>query len=358
MLRIVFPIVLVLIFTSVSGYFLYTRSARTADDYQTATPFRTDIDKTIIANGTITPRKQVLIKPQISGVIHAIYVKPGDAIKKNDPIALIQPYPDPIDVSAAEGTLRDARIRYQYQQRDYTRTNQLFKEGFLPQVEFEQSQMALKLSRQSLATAQRNLEIVKSGASTELSRSASEVRATVSGLVLERTVELGTFVIESNTFNEGTTIVTIADMADLVFKGQVDEPDAGMLSLGIPTTLTVGAFPDSVFTGAIEFISPKATVKDGRITFEVRSSLSLSADIFVRAGYSAVAEIVVDRREQVLAIPERYLTFEDSEPFVRVEVGAGVFEDRPLSLGLSNGLVVEIKDGIGEGDIFRIAAKE
>ncbi len=358
MKKVAFPIVLVLFFISMSGYFLYTRSVGTAAEYQTSSPFRTDIEKTIIANGSITPRKQIIIKPQISGVINAVSVKPGDAVKKDDLLVLIQPYPEPIIVSEAESKLRDARIRVEYQDREYTRSKQLFYQRFIPRVEFERSQMELKLAEQNLATAQRNVEIVQSGASTELARSASEVRATVSGLVLERPVELGTFVIESNTFNEGTTIVTIADMTDLMFKGQVDEPDAGLLSTNRPTTMTVGAFPGTMFTGKIEFIAPKATVKDGRITFEVRSSLDLREDFFVRAGYSAVATIVIERREQVLAIAERYLQFENSQPFVSVEVAPNVFENRPLTLGLSNGLAVEVTDGIEEGDQFRIMVTE
>jgi len=354
MMRGLMLVVSVLVFSAVSGYFLYTRSASTSDEYQTAVPFFADIERTIVANGTITPRQEVVIKPHISGVIKEIYVMPGDAVTQNDLLALIQPYPDPIDVSEAESKLRDAQIRFKHQQREFTRTKQLYKKRYIPRVEFEESHMELQLAKQNLGATQRNVEIVRSGASTELDQSASEIRATVSGLVLERTVEVGAFVIESNEFNVGTSIVTIADMADLLFKGQVDEPDAGLLAVGMPVTLTVGAFPEATFTGAIEFLSPKALVKDGRTTFEVRSSVTLRADRFVRAGYSAVANIVVARREQVLAISERNLLFKDGQPFVPVEIQPKKFEDRMLTLGLSDGLVIEVQDGLQEEERFRI----
>ncbi|GJL55327.1 MAG: RND transporter MFP subunit [Nitrospirales bacterium] len=354
MMRMLLLVVSILVFSAVSGYFLYTRSVSTADEYQMAMPFRADIERSIVANGTITPRQQVVIKPHISGVIKEVYVLPGDAVKQNDLLALIQPYPDPIDVSAAQSKLREAQIRLKHQQRELTRTKQLYKKRYLPRVEYEEAHMEWQLAKQNFAAAQRNVEIVRSGASTELDQSASEIRATVSGLVLERTVEVGAFVIESNEFNVGTSIVTIADMSDLIFKGQVDEPDAGRLERGMPTTLIVGAFPDTTFTGVIEFLSPKALVKDGRTTFEVRSSVTLKADRFVRAGYSAVAHIIVDRREQVLAISERNLLFKAGRPFVPVEIHPEQFEDRVLTLGLSDGLVVEVQDGLREDERFRI----
>ncbi len=351
-------VVSILVFSAVSGYFLYTRSASTSDDYQTAVPFFADIERTIVANGTITPRQEVVIKPHISGVIKELYVTPGDAVQQNDLLALIQPYPDPIDVSEAESKLRDAQIRFKHQQHRFTRVQQLYKKEYITRVEFDDSYLELQLAKQNLGAAQRNVEIVRSGASTELEQSASEIRATVSGLVLERTVEVGAFVIESNEFNVGTSIVTIANMADLIFKGQVDEPDAGLLDVGMPVALTVGAFPETAFTGAIEFLSPKALVKDGRTTFEVRSSVSLKADRFVRAGYSAVARIVVDRREQVLAISERNLLFKDGQPFVPVETHPERFEERVLTLGLSDGLVVEVQDGLHQDERFRVLPRQ
>ncbi len=340
-----------------SAFFLYLRSSVTAENYQIATPLRATIMKKVVANGMIIPRQEVKIKPQISGVIEHIAVKRGDTVKKHDLIATIEPYPDPMEISVAETQLRDARVRFDHAKRQFLRNNKLFQKETITRHDYDQAHLDFRLAEQHLASAERNVEIVKTGASRELGRSASDIRATINGVVLERPIEVGTFVIESNTFNEGTTIVTLADMTDLIFKGQVDEPDAGTLVIDMPTDITVGAFPEKILKGHIEFIAPKATTsKDGRITFEIRAGLHLDPKLFVRAGYSATADIVTDRRENVLAIPEQYLTFIDDQPTIYVENSSHAFETRTIQVGLSDGLMVEIKDGLSEHDHIRVQA--
>jgi len=356
-IRTIVSVALVLAIAAGSSYFLYSRSTVTAEHYQIGNPFRATIEKTVVANGTIVPRQEVKIKPQISGVIDQILVERGDTVKRHELLAIVEPFPDPIDVSAAETQLRDARIRFEHARKQFRRINMLFQKQTITRNEFDQAHMEFRLAEQNLAAAKRHVEIVKTGASKELGRSASEIRATISGVVLERPIELGTFVIESNNFNEGTTIVTLADMTDLIFKGEVDEADAGQLKVGMPTALTVGAFPNEVMEGHIEFIAPKATLKNGRITFEIRAGLqrdALDAALFVRAGYSATAEVVAQRREQVLAIPERYLSFVDEQPTVFIETAPQVFEPRPLQVGISNGLIIEVQDGLSEEDRIRM----
>ncbi|MDR4495833.1 MAG: efflux RND transporter periplasmic adaptor subunit [Nitrospirales bacterium] len=340
---------------SASAFFLYLRSSVIAEDYQLVSPVRATIVQKVTANGMIIPRQEVKIKPQISGVIEHILVKRGDRVQKHDLLATIEPYPNPMDISVAETQLRDARVRYNHATRQYLRYKKLYEKETVTRHDYDQVHLDFKLAEQNLSSAKRNVEIVKTGASRELGRSASEVRATIGGMVLERPIEIGTFVIESNTFNEGTTIVTLADMTDLIFKGQVDEPDAGKLAIDMPVGITVGAFPEKVLNGIIEFIAPKAvTSKEGRITFEIRAGLKLDPNLFVRAGYSATADIVVDRREQVLAIPEQYLNFIEDQPTLFVEIAPQKFEARPIEVGISDGLKVEITKGLTEHDRIRV----
>ncbi|MGD9850575.1 MAG: efflux RND transporter periplasmic adaptor subunit [Nitrospirales bacterium] len=355
MIRTILLAVLGVVVVTASAFFLYLRSSVTAEDYQLVSPVRATIVKKIVANGMIVPRQEVTIKPQISGVIERIAVERGDRVNKNDLIAIVQPFPDPIDINAAEARLRDAGVHFKYAKRQFFRNKELLQKKYIAFRDYEQIHMEFRLAEEELASAKRNLEIVQTGASKELGRSASEIRATISGIVLERPIEVGTFVIESNTFNEGTTIVTLADMSDLIFNGQVDEPDAGTLVVDMPADITVGAFPDKVLKGHIEFISPKAvTSKEGRITFEIRAGLDLDPNLFVRAGYSATAEIVTDPRENVLAIPERYLSFIEEQPTIFVEISPESFEARPIQVGISDGLMVEITDGLNEHDRIRV----
>jgi HlyD family secretion protein len=347
-------LILVLGLVGMSGYALYLKSVRPSQPHQTIHPFRATIRQAIIANGTIVPRKEVNVKPQISGVIQRLMVDRGDAVKVGDLIAVIRPLPDPGDVNAAEGELRNARLGHLRARQDFERVEALVKRNAASREEYEKLWTELRLAEQRLTTAQRRLEIVQTGASAALGRSASEVRATISGMVLERPVEIGTFVIETNTFNEGTTIVAIADMSDLTFRGKVDEPDAGSLRVGMPVSVTIGAFAGERFEGRLEFIAPKAVEKDGLTTFEIRAGLARKADRFVRAGYSATADIVVARREEVLALPERYVHFQDGQPYVMIETAPGRFEPRTITLGLSDGITTEVTSGLSEDDRVQV----
>jgi hypothetical protein len=228
-------------------------------------------------------------------------VERGDVVKAIDLIAVIHPLPNPSDVNTAEGELHNARIGHLHAKQEFERV---------------------------------------------------EAFATISGMVLERPVEIGTFVIETNTFNKGTAIVVIADTSDLTFRGKVDEPDPGSLRVGMPMSVTLGAFPGERFEGRLEFIAPKAVEKDGITTFEIRAGLALKADRFVRAGYSATADIVVAQRAEVLALPERYVHFQDGPPYVMIETAPGLFEQRTITLGLSDGITTGVISSLNEGCIW------
>jgi HlyD family secretion protein len=243
-----------------SGYALYLKSMRPSQTYQTTHPFRTTIRHTIIANGTSVPRKEVSVKPQISGIIQKILVERGDVVKASDLIAVIHPLPNPSDVNTAEGELHNARIGHLHAKQEFERVEAFVKRNAASQNEYEKLRTELHLAEQRLTTARRHLEIVHTGASAALGRSASEVRATISGMVLERLIEIGTFVIKTNTFNEGIAIVVIADTSDLTFRGKVNEPGAGSLRVGMPMSVTLGAFPKgSSSSGRSRLGSPMAS---------------------------------------------------------------------------------------------------
>jgi HlyD family secretion protein len=352
--KVLLATVLVIGLVGASGYFLYLKSTRPPRVYQTIQPFHTTIRQTIVANGTIMPRKEVYVKPQISGIIQKLLVERGDLVQAGALIAVIRPLPNPGDVNTAEAELRNARIAHLHAQQEFERIEGLLKRNGVARAEYDKLQTDLRLAEQRVTAAQRKLEIVQTGASAALGRSASEVRATVGGMILERPVETGAFVIETNTFNEGTTIVSIADMSDLVFRGKVDEPDAGSLRVGMPVSVTVGALPHERFEGRLDFIAPKATDKDGVITFEIRVGLAHKPDRLVRAGYSATAELVVAQRDRVLALPERYVQFQNGQAYVMCETAPGVFALRKIALGLSDGITTEIVSGLSADDRVRV----
>jgi HlyD family secretion protein len=336
-----------------SAYFLYINSVRPAQSYQTVRPLRATIRLTIVANGTLVPRKEVNVKPQMSGVIEKILVERGDIVRVGDLLAMIRPLPNPSDVNAAESELRNARIARAHAKQEFDRSNELFKRNLIPRADNDKLKTDLQLAEERVTAAQRRLEIVQTGASADLGRSASEVRATIAGMVLERPVEIGAFVIETNTFNDGTTIVSIADMSDLIFKGKVDEPDAGNLRVGMPASVAAGALDGERFQGKLDFIAPKSTDKDGLTTFEIRVTLKAGGDRMVRAGYSATAEFVVAQRDQVLTLPERYVRFRKGRAYVAVETAPGKSEEQVVTLGLSDGINTEITSGLSENDRVR-----
>jgi HlyD family secretion protein len=337
-----------------SAYLIYPKARRSEAEYRTIEAAPATIRRAVIANGTIAPRKEVNVKPQISGVIEKVLVARGDVVRTGELLAVIRPLPNPADVSAAEAELDSARISQQHAEQDFRRIERLFRRDLVARADYEKLERDLQLAEQRLAAARRRLEIVMTGASTALGRSASEVRATAPGTILERPIEIGAFVIESNTFNEGTTIVSIADMSDLVFRGKVDEPDAGSLRLGMPAAVAIGALPGERYDARLDFIAPKAVEKDGVTTFEIRAALTLKPGRVVRAGYSATAEVVVAHRERALALPERALQFRAGRPYVTVETAPGIWESRSVELGVSDGITTEIVSGLRPGERVRL----
>ncbi|MEM9556717.1 MAG: efflux RND transporter periplasmic adaptor subunit [Acidobacteriota bacterium] len=334
-------------------FYLNEQSQEEPVRYATQAPTRAEIVKKTVATGSVVPRKEVEIKPQISGIVDELYVEPGDTVARGDLIARIQVVPDMVRLNDAEARVAQARITLQNAELDVERNRRLVDDGTISESAFQQFQQALDTARQELEAAGSNLEIVQKGA-TARSGAASNtlVRSTIDGMVLEVPVEEGNSVIEANTFNDGTTLATVADMDEMVFEGKVDESEVGKLELGMELLLTVGAIDQETFRAALEHIAPKGVEEDGAIQFEIRAAIELDeAAPFLRANYSANADIVLDRRIDVLAIDEALLQFDpEQRPFVEVLVEPDRFERRDVEIGLSDGLMIEIVDGLEESE--------
>lgn len=327
--------------------FLYERSKAPDVVHETEAPVVADIVRKTVATGAIVPREEIDIKPRVSGVIAELFVEPGVIVKKGDRIAKIRLIPNVVNLNTAESSRRSAQIAMNHAKAELGRIESLASQGAASGEELERARMTLSLRREELAAAQSNIQLLKEGASGRTDRASTEVTSTVDGMVLALPVKVGVSVIESNTFNEGTTIATVADMGDMIFLGKVDESDVGKLKEGMELQIKVGALADVPVAGKLEYISPKGVTREGAIEFEIRAAIEGRADgPLLRAGYSANADIVLDRRDKVLAIPENLLQFEDEKPFVEVEVGPQQFERREVELGLSDGIKVEVRGGV------------
>lgn len=346
--------VLVLIWTFV---FLWQKSRPEKVVYQIVTPDTLTIEKKTVATGKVEPRDEVLIKPQISGIISELYKEAGQKVKAGDVLAKVKVIPEMGTLNAAESRVNVAKLNMEQTKREYDRTKQLYESKVIAREEYEKSETALKQAREELQSAQDNLEIVRDGIAKRSAQfSNTQIRATITGMILDVPVKVGNSVIQSNNFNDGTTIASIADMGDMIFKGKIDETEVGRIREGMPLTLTVGALKDSKFEATLEYISPKSIEENGAILFEIKAAAQIPDTVFVRAGYSANAEIILDKRDNVLAIPESTVEFQQDSAFVQVVVSeepVQKFEKRAVKVGLSDGIHIEVLEGITATDRIR-----
>lgn len=346
-------LILTAIVISFSGalYYLYQKNNESPEQFLTEKPSLQTIVKKTIATGSILPLEEVLIKPNISGVIEKIYVKGGDRVKTGDLIAQIKVVPNLSALNDAKDNIAAAQIAVSDQSRNFERQERLFEKKVISAADFQVAEIALKQANQRLTAAQKRYDIIKTGTTKGLGAAANTlIRATVSGMVLEVPVEVGNQVIESNTFNEGTTIAAIADVNEMIFEGKIDESEVGKISEGLPLEITVGALEDEKFEGRLDYIAPKGKKENGAIQFEIEGKLSLAPGVFIRAGLSANAAIILEKATSVLAIKESLLQFDKqtNAPFVEVAVGEQDFERRDLVLGVSDGIYVAVLSGIDE----------
>ena len=347
----IFAVVIVLSIFVYTIYFLYEKSQAKPVVFETSVPFKTEIIKSTVATGSVVPRKEIMIKPQVSGIVEELYVEAGDMVKKGDLIAKIKIIPDMVNLNNAQSRVNRAKINYEDAKRQYERQKDLFDQGVVAKAEFEPYDLALKNATEEIDAAENNLELIKEGQTKKAGAVTNTlVRSTAEGMVLDVPVEVGFSVIESNTFNDGTTIASVADMGDMVFEGKIDETEVGKIREGMPLILTVGAIEEASFSATLEHISPKGVEENGAIQFEIKANVELQKDQFIRAGYSANAKVVLDRTDSVLAIPESLLQFEDDSSFVEVEIAPQQFEKRFIKTGLSDGINVEVKSGLSLED--------
>ena len=337
--------------------FLWKKSQPQPDVYEELRPEMGDIVKTTIVTGKIEPRNEVSVKPQISGIITEILKEAGDPVSSGEVIAKVKVIPDMNQLSSAEARLRLAKLNAAQAQTDYEREKVLYDKGLVSREEYEKQLQTYNQCAEEVRAAEDNLEVVRDGVSrSNASASSTLIRSTISGLILDVPVKVGNSVILSNTFNDGTTIATVANMNDLIFRGNIDETEVGNLVSGMPMTITIGALHDLRLSAILEYISPKAVESNGANQFEIKAAVSVGTGGRIRSGYSANAEIVVSDARQVVTLPESAISFEGGKTYVYLVKGSGenkTYERREVQTGLSDGLKIEIKKGLTTKDLVR-----
>ncbi len=336
-------------------WFLWAKSRKPETVYQTETAKVADIVKKAVATGSVVPRREVAIKPRVSGIIEELYVEPGKQVKNGDLIAKVRLVPDMVNLANAQNRVAKAKIALESAQADHERNQPLVKDGTISRAAFQPFETALRNAQAEMDAARDNLGLIQKGISRSTGGASNTlVRSTIAGTVLEVPVEVGNSVIEANTFNDGTTIATIADMNDMIFKGVVDESEVGKLRAGMTLLLTIGAVEGKPIEATLEHIAPKGVEKEGAIQFEIRAALLPQQDVTIRANYSANADIVLDRRTQKLAIAESLLQFDGDKAYVEVETAPQTFERRNVVTGLSDGIQVEVVSGVTAKDKIKV----
>ncbi len=355
-LKIFFGVLLLGIF-AYTIYFLYQKSQTKPIVYETTTAFVSNIIKKTTATGSVVPRYEIEIKPQVSGIIEEIYIEAGKSINKGDLIAKVKIIPNMVALNNAESRVNRAKINLENAKRNYDRQKELLDENVIAQTEFEAYELAYDNAVEELTSAKDNLDLVKEGQTKSSGKPTNTlIRSTITGMILDVPVEIGNSVIESNTFNAGTTIATVADMADMIFKGKIDESEVGKISEGMPLILSIGALENVFFDADLEHISPKGVEENGAIQFEIKANVKLKSDKFIRAGYSANADIVLDRVDSVLTVSESLLKFENDTAFVEVETAPQQFEKRFIETGLSDGINIEVLSGLTKDDKIKMSS--
>lgn len=380
-------------------YYFMMQNQKDPVAYKSIKPNVEDVMKKAVASGSIKPRKEVNIKPQVSGVIDKLYVEAGEVVIKGQKLALIKLIPSEVNINSAKSNLELARIRYtdamrelerqqsvstqrldvQQAEANYrladtelTRQRSLHEQGVISDQQLAQfdldaqlkkntldnmrisstnnlasSKIEVEIRKQELDAAQNNLQLLREGKSSNSRQVANVVVSTMDGMVLDVPIEEGSSVIERNNFNEGTSIATVADMGSLIFEGNIDESEVGKLKLGMPLVLKVGAIDDEKFDGVLEFIAPKGTVEEGTVNFKIKADIkNETSKTFLRAGYSANADIILEKKEGVVTVFERDVIFRDNKAYVEVVTGDQEYEEREIKTGLSDGVIVEVLSGI------------
>ena len=340
-------IVLILGFLLAIAYFVRTNSTA-AIQYDTTTAFTSSIQKTSVVTGTVIPEDEVEIKPQLNGIISEIMVEEGDMVNNGDLIAIIKVVPDERSVYGAQSQVNAAELNVKNAERQMQRAEELFSKQIISQQEYEDAELRFNTAKENLQAAQNDLEIIRKGSVSGSSTANTNIRATITGTILEIPIKLGDQVIAANSFNSGSTVAIIADLNKMIFEGQVDEAEVGKLEVGQDLSVSMAAIPDKDFQARLKFVAPKGTEAGGAVQFKIEADLTLDESSFIRAGYSANGSLVVDNRQDIMVIAEALLQFDrrTSLPYVEVETSSQNFERRDITVGLSDGIKVEILTGL------------
>ncbi|MCC1483023.1 efflux RND transporter periplasmic adaptor subunit [Winogradskyella immobilis] len=367
----VIVLIAIVIIFSAALYYLWKKNQEDPVTYTTQSASEQTIIVNTVATGSIVPEEEVLIKPNISGVIEEVYIEAGEFVKSGDLIAKIRVIPNVSSLTSAknniasnQNALRTAEINFNAQKATFDRQKALYDKGVISVNDFDainntylQAKQRVDQAKIDLQQSRQNYDIIKTGTTSGLGNIAqTQVRATVSGMVLDVPVKEGNQVIEANNFNEGTSIASLADVKKMIFEGKVDESEVGKIKEGLPLVITVGAIENEEFDAVLDYIAPKGIAENGAIQFEIKGSLRKIDSTFIRAGLSANASIILDKAENVLAIKEALVQYDPKtkESFVEVEVSDQRFERREVELGISNGIFVEVKKGVSKTDKIKV----
>ena len=355
MKRNILIILLTLGFLFAIAYFIRTNSTSSIE-YDTTTPFTSSIQKTSVVTGKVIPEDEVEIKPQLNGIIENILVEEGDEVINGQLIAVIKVVPDERSVYAARAQVTAAKLTVQNGERQIKRARELFDKQIISQQDYEDAELSFDTAQENLIAAENDLEILRKGSVAGSSTANTNIRATVSGTILEIPVKLGDQVIASNNFNEGTSVATIADLNMMIFEGQVDEAEVGKLEIGQDLKINMAALPDKEFDAKLKFVAPKGTESGGAVQFKIEADVTLDDNTFVRAGYSANGSLIIEDKQDIMVIAEALLQFDrrTQQPFIEVEISNQNFERVDVQIGLSDGIKVEILSGIEMTDKIKI----
>ena len=338
-----------------TAYFIKTNN-KSAIEYETQSAIITNIEKKTVVTGKVIPEDEVEIKPQIQGIIEGLFVEEGDLVETGDLLAKIKVVPNEQNLNSARGRLQNSKIVLKNAKIEFDRNQDLFEKGIISKQQFQNVELQYNQALQSVKNAESDLEIIRSGSAGGDASANTNIRTTVPGTILEIPVEEGFQVIASNSFNAGTTIATIADMKKMIFEGKVDEAEVGKLRVGMPLEVNLGAIEDQSLNAELKFIAPKGNEEQGAVQFIIEADLFLNDSIFIRAGYSANASLVLEKKDSIMAISESLLQFdrETEKPFVEILIGEQQFEKRDVEIGLSDGVNVELISGISMEDKIKV----
>ena len=358
MKKILKIVVIVGIAVSLLFVLKYFKDANASEiiDYETEKPFYTSIVKEVIATGKLNPEDEIELKPQVSGIIDKILVEEGDVVKRGDLIARIRVVPNEQAVISANSRINSARLSYNNAKTLFDRSKKLFEKGVISKQDFENSELSMEQSKEGLTQAQNDYKIIKKGTLTGGSAANTNIFAQISGTILEIPVREGNQVIESNNFNPGTTIATVADMTIMIFEGQVDETEVSKIEEGSEIKIVLGALEEEEFNAKLTFVAPKGIELAGAVQFKIKANVNIPQNVNVRAGYSANAIMEIGNKENILCIKESLLQFNriTDKPFVEIQQEDGSYKSKNVEIGISDGINVEILEGVTENDKIKV----